>query len=73
MTKIDYLNTASDLRRIAYWVATNQNKDLVIRLCQEAKRKVDIKEYLNIDFSQTDRYLAEDLLMASQTLQKLIL
>lgn len=70
MTNTDKLNTASDLRRIAYWLATKDisKKNLIDKLWHNIKNKKEVK-------SLTDKYLfqpkpnAEEFLMLSQRLQ----
>ncbi len=42
MTKKDYLNLASDLRRSAYFIATGKDDELTARLMSEIKK---IKNY----------------------------
>lgn len=70
MTNIDKLNIASDLRRIAYWLAVGDKskKKLINKLWYDVKNKKEIKKL-------TDKYLfqsnpsAEEFLMLSQRLQ----
>ena len=73
MTKTDYLNMASDLRRAAYWTATGTNSKLVTTLLMQTKRVPRLNKYLHIDFNLKGKHLAEELLMASRKLQKLTL
>ena len=69
MTKTDQLNMASDLRRAAYFVATNSNIKLTSLILDNIRKEKDIIQKINIDFSLKDEYLAEELLMASKILQ----
>lgn len=65
MTKIDYLNLASDLRRSAYFVATGEDDELIARLMSEIKRNKRLFSELDIDLRLKGKLLAEELLMAS--------
>lgn len=71
MTKLDYLNTASDLRRAAYWTATGSNKKLVSVLLKKFEKNPELKRFLRIDLNLEHRLLAEELLMASHRLQNI--
>jgi len=70
MTNIDKLNIASDLRRMAYWLATgdtSKNK-LIDRLWQDIKDKKDVKALIH-RYSFNSKPNAEELLMLGQRLQ----
>jgi len=69
MTKLDYLNAASDLRRIAYWTATGVNKKLAHLLLGNIQKEPHFKKYIQINTSLSNNLVAEELLMASRQLQ----
>jgi len=48
MTKADYLNTASDLRRIADWVARGEREkiDTIIKLWKEINKKEEVRKII---------------------------
>jgi hypothetical protein len=83
MTKVDYLNTATDLRRIAFWLAKNQNekKPLISKFYANAWKNGEVKKVLKhfkAEFdpetvlNRKDRlFLAEQLLVSSNRLQNL--
>ena len=66
MTKKDYLNLASDLRRAAYFAATEADNRLLDRLLDEIGKNKEVKRNLKINFSLKNKLLAEELLMASR-------
>lgn len=66
MTKIDYLNLASDLRRTAYYIATGGDDKLVEKLIAEIKKNKKVFSKLDVDLSLERKLLAEELLLASQ-------
>lgn len=69
MTKLDYLNAASDLRRIAYWTATGVNKKLAHVLLDNIQKEPGFRKFIQINTSLPDKLIAEELLMASRQLQ----
>lgn len=69
MTKLDYLNTASDLRRAAYWTAMNTNKKFVSVLLKRIEEEPKLKKFLRIDLNLGHKLFAEELLMASRRIQ----
>ncbi|EKD31560.1 MAG: hypothetical protein ACD_77C00305G0005 [uncultured bacterium] len=71
MTKLDYLNTASDLRRAAYWTAMGTNQKFVSVLLKNLEEKPELKRFLQIDLNLEHKLLAEELLMASHRLQNI--
>lgn len=71
MTKTDQLNLASDLRRTAYFIATDSNSKLSHKLLGEIKKRTEVKAKINIDFNLSKKLLAEELLMASKILQRI--
>jgi hypothetical protein len=71
MTKTDFLNIASDLRRAAYWVATSKNKELVAKVLRETKTNSKLSKMLGINYKIHANRLAEELLIASQKLQRM--
>ena len=71
MTKTDYLNAASDLRRIAYWTATGTNKELSLNLLKNIQQIPEFEKNLKLDFNLANNLLAEEILMASHWIQML--
>lgn len=69
MTRIDQLNIASDLRRAAYFVATDSNRELTSVILDGIAKEQFILQKTKLDLSLKGRYLAEELLMASKILQ----
>ena len=72
MTKKDYLNMASDLRRSAYYVATGDNDKLVKKIMAEIQNNKKLFSELGIDLSLKRNLLAEELLSASQKIMRLV-
>ncbi len=70
MTDIDKLNTASDLRRIAYWLATGDisKKVLINKIWHDIKNKKEVKDLIKKYFFKLEPN-AEESLMLSQRLQ----
>ncbi len=79
MIRSDYLNAASDLRRIALWMklGNKQNLSLIMRFWEESISKPQVKKYIDTKFDPEKifdddskrRRFAEDALMSSIRLQ----
>ena len=82
MTKADYLNTASDLRRIANWMARGQKEKLplIIKLWNNIKSQKgasrvvghfvgDIKPQEAVKNKRSRLFFAEQVLLSSLRLQ----
>lgn len=82
MTRIDYLNTASDLRRAANWTARNRVEKigLITRLLRSARNDATVKKILEhfeadknpkeVFKNEKEReFFAEQLLVSASRLQ----
>jgi len=84
MTKADYLNTASDLRRIADWVARGEKEKIgtIIKLWKEINKEEEVRKVLAVylgklkpqgafEDKRKRLFFAEQALISSLSLQHL--